>query len=106
MRPSRRGSDLPARQTPALQPVWCRRAQHLRDRARYGGTRAHKTQGVAMTKNRTGPSAPKGGKHKGRVTLPAATVCPPPLDVRKALACFGSIDVVADEFREMVAEQA
>ena len=42
-----------------------------------------------------------------RVSRPKpATITPPPLDVRKALAGFADITAVADEFREMVADQA
>ena len=43
-------------------------------------------------------------KSKGRVSTPA--IRPAPLDVRRALASFDSIGMVADEFRDMVAEQA
>lgn len=42
-----------------------------------------------------------------RVSRPNIAIpCPPPLDVRKALAGFADVTAVADEFREMVAEQA
>jgi hypothetical protein len=45
-----------------------------------------------------------------RVSRPNITAraapCLPPLDVRKALAGFADITAVADEFRDMVTEQA
>lgn len=43
-------------------------------------------------------------KCKGRVSR--AAIRPAPLDVRRALAGFDSIAIVANEFRAMVAEQA
>lgn len=44
-------------------------------------------------------------KSKGRVSRPKQ-LHPPPLDVRRALASFDTIEVVSPEFREMVADQA